>query len=45
MDRLDYFKANMLPFAALLGIEFVAVDKAKVVGELTVRQDLCTVLS
>lgn len=42
MDRLDYFKANMLPFATLLGIEFVAVDKAKVVGALTVRQELCT---
>lgn len=42
MDKLAFFNINMLPFSKLLGIEFVAVDKTKVVGELTVRQELCT---
>ena len=32
-----------MPFAQLMGVEIVSQDKAKVVGRLTVREDLCTV--
>jgi len=30
------------PFARLVGLEVVEADKAKVVGRLTVREELCT---
>jgi uncharacterized protein (TIGR00369 family) len=42
MDALDQLKALKLPFADLLGIEFVVADKERVVAELTVREELCT---
>ena len=42
MDALDQLKALKLPFAELLGIEFVVADKERVVAELTVRDELCT---
>jgi len=42
MDALERIKAEMLPFAALLGTEFVSASPERVVGELTVREDLCT---
>ena len=42
MDALEKIKAEMLPFAALLGIEFVSALPERVVAELTVREDLCT---
>ena len=42
MDRLHEVKARMLPFAELLGIEFVAAAPERVVAEMTVRDDLCT---
>jgi 1,4-dihydroxy-2-naphthoyl-CoA hydrolase len=42
MDPLDRLKALKLPFAELLGIEFISADKDRVVAELTVRGDLCT---
>ena len=32
----------MLPFAELLGIEFVSASADKIVAEMTVRDDLCT---
>jgi uncharacterized protein (TIGR00369 family) len=32
----------MLPFAELLGIEFVAASAERIVAEMTVRADLCT---
>ena len=31
-----------MPFAALMGVEITSQDKSKVVGRLTVREDLCT---
>jgi uncharacterized protein (TIGR00369 family) len=31
-----------MPFATLMGLEIVETDKARVVGHLTVREDLCT---
>ena len=42
MDTLTQLKEQMLPFARLLGIEFVSAAPEKVVAELTVREDLCT---
>ena len=43
MDLLARFKEHPLPFAQLLGIELVDATPECVVGELTVRKDLCTV--
>jgi uncharacterized protein (TIGR00369 family) len=31
-----------MPFAALMGVEITSQEKTKVVGRLTVREDLCT---
>jgi uncharacterized protein (TIGR00369 family) len=42
MTPLDTLRALKLPFAELLGIEFVVADKERVVAELTVRDELCT---
>ena len=42
MDMLARIRQEMLPFAELLGIEFVSAAPDKIVAEMTVRQDLCT---
>jgi len=42
MDLLEQVKLSMLPFAELLGIEFVSAAQDRVVAEMTVREDLCT---
>jgi uncharacterized protein (TIGR00369 family) len=42
MAALDRIRAEMLPFAELLGIEFVSAAPERVVAALTVREDLCT---
>ena len=42
MDLLEMVKGRMLPFAELLGIEFVSVTKEKIVAHLPVRKELCT---
>jgi 1,4-dihydroxy-2-naphthoyl-CoA hydrolase len=42
MDALERLKREMLPFAALLGVEFVSAGPDLIVAELTVREDLCT---
>jgi 1,4-dihydroxy-2-naphthoyl-CoA hydrolase len=42
VDALARLRAIHLPFAALLGIEFVAAAPERVTAELTVREDLCT---
>src|SRR5438270_13649136 len=42
MDALERLNREMLPFAALLGIEFVAATPDRIVAELKVREDLCT---
>lgn len=42
MDLLSHYKENPLPFAALLGVKVVSVAADCVVGEMTVREDLCT---
>ena len=42
MDALERLKQEMLPFAALLGVEFVSAAPDRIVAELVVREDLCT---
>jgi 1,4-dihydroxy-2-naphthoyl-CoA hydrolase len=42
MDPLEKLKNLKLPFAELLGIEFMHADKERVVAEVTVRAELCT---
>jgi uncharacterized protein (TIGR00369 family) len=43
LDLLDRVNETKLPFAELLGIQFVSATVDKLVAEMTVRQDLCTV--
>jgi uncharacterized protein (TIGR00369 family) len=42
MDLLARIKQEVLPFAELLGIEFVSASADKIIAEMTVREDLCT---
>src|SRR5438874_4894397 len=42
MDALERLKREMLPFAALLGVEFVSAAPDRIVAEMVVREDLCT---
>jgi len=42
MDLLARIAAAPLPFAALLGIEFVSAATDRIVARMTVREDLCT---
>ena len=42
MDLLDRVNDTKLPFAELLGIEFISASAEKVTAEMTVREDLCT---
>jgi 1,4-dihydroxy-2-naphthoyl-CoA hydrolase len=42
MDELERLRRTPLPFAALLGIEYLSASKERVTAELTVRDDLCT---
>jgi 1,4-dihydroxy-2-naphthoyl-CoA hydrolase len=42
MHDLARLNALELPFAKLLGIEYVSASRDKVVAELTVREELCT---
>jgi 1,4-dihydroxy-2-naphthoyl-CoA hydrolase len=42
MDTLAKLRELKMPFAELMGIEYVAAAPDRVVGEMTVREDLCT---
>lgn len=42
MPPLERLQSLKLPFSELLGIEFVAADKERIVAELVVRDELCT---
>src|SRR5690349_17164234 len=42
LDLLEQVRATRLPFAELLGIEFVSASPENIVGKMTVREDLCT---
>jgi 1,4-dihydroxy-2-naphthoyl-CoA hydrolase len=43
LDLLDRVIETKLPFAELLGIEFVSATPERVVAEMIVREDLCTI--
>ena len=43
MDLINRVNETKLPFAELLGIEFVSATPERVVAEMTVREDLCTI--
>jgi uncharacterized protein (TIGR00369 family) len=43
MNTLARINKTKLPFAELLGIKVVSASPDKIVGEMTVREDLCTV--
>jgi 1,4-dihydroxy-2-naphthoyl-CoA hydrolase len=42
MDALDKLNELKLPFAELMGIEFIEAKPERVVGAMNVREDLCT---
>jgi uncharacterized protein (TIGR00369 family) len=42
MDALERIATQPLPFAVLLGIEFVSAGPERIVGRMTVRAELCT---
>jgi uncharacterized protein (TIGR00369 family) len=42
MNAIDQLNCDMLPFAKLLGIRFVAATPESVTAEMRVREDLCT---
>jgi 1,4-dihydroxy-2-naphthoyl-CoA hydrolase len=42
MDAIEQLNRDLLPFARLLGIRFVAATPECVTAEMTVREDLCT---
>jgi uncharacterized protein (TIGR00369 family) len=42
MDLCQQLNAELLPFAALLGIEFVSATPDRIAARMTVRDDLCT---
>lgn len=43
MDQLERISETKLPFAELLGINFVSASPTRIVAEMTVRDELCTV--
>jgi 1,4-dihydroxy-2-naphthoyl-CoA hydrolase len=42
MDLLARIRQETLPFAELLGIEFISASPDKIVAEMIVREELCT---
>ena len=42
MSLIDRVRAHPLPFATLLGVEFVSAEPNAVVARMLVRPDLCT---
>jgi uncharacterized protein (TIGR00369 family) len=42
MHLMDRIKANPLPFAELLGVEYVSAEPDAVTGRMAVRPELCT---
>lgn len=42
MDALERIAAQPLPFAELLGIEFVSAASDRIVARMSVRDELCT---
>jgi 1,4-dihydroxy-2-naphthoyl-CoA hydrolase len=42
MSLIDRIKANPLPFAQLLGIEFISAEADALAARMLIRPDLCT---
>jgi 1,4-dihydroxy-2-naphthoyl-CoA hydrolase len=45
MDLLAWYRDNTLPFSELLGMTLVSAAPDRIVGEMTVRDDLCTLFA
>ncbi len=43
MSLLDRIAANPLPFAQLLGIEFISAERDALAARMMIRPDLCTI--
>lgn len=43
MSLLDRIAANPLPFAQLLGIEFISAERDALAARMAIRPDLCTI--
>ena len=43
MSLIDRIAANQLPFAQLLGIEFVSAEADALVARMTIRPEFCTI--
>jgi 1,4-dihydroxy-2-naphthoyl-CoA hydrolase len=43
LDLLERINGTKLPFAELLGIKFISASPEKIIAEMTVREELCTV--
>jgi 1,4-dihydroxy-2-naphthoyl-CoA hydrolase len=43
LDQLERINETKLPFAELLGIQFVSASPDKIVAEMTVKEELCTI--
>jgi len=43
LDLINRVNETKLPFAELLGIEFVSALSDRIVAQMTVREDLCTI--
>jgi len=42
VDLLERIDQTKLPFAELLGIEFISASEDKIVAQMMIREDLCT---
>jgi 1,4-dihydroxy-2-naphthoyl-CoA hydrolase len=43
MSLIDRINANPLPFAQLLGIEFISAEPDALIARMLIRPDLCTI--
>ena len=43
MELVDRLNQSMLPFGRLLGMHFISADKDRIVAELLVRDEICTI--
>ena len=43
MPLIDLLNANPLPFAQVLGIEFISAESDALAARMTIRPDLCTI--
>ena len=43
MDHLERINETKLPFAELLGIKFTSASLDRIVAEMTVKEELCTI--